>query len=119
MECVLKTGHFKLTIVPKTIVSITATCDELTSENASVSLNFEPAKEIEFKKERLQESYDEASSPVTMQHFSCMSETWNNDQIDDFVRKLGFLETQSLEVEQSVRFFQQLNQVTTKAHFAT
>lgn len=100
--------------MPKIIVGTTATCDGLTSENASFSLHFGPAKETQFKRQRfhvLPKSDDEVSSPVARQNSSCMSETWNNDQIDDFVRKLGFLEVPSLEVESSVRFFQQLNQV--------
>ena len=35
---------------------------------------------------------------------------WNKKQIDDFVRKLGFLEKQ--DVEQTVKQFQQLNEVS-------
>ena len=63
------------------------------------------------------EFHNDISSPVATppmeRQFShtCISETWNNDQIDDFVRKLGFLETQSIDVEQRVKLFQQLNQV--------
>ena len=49
-----------------------------------------------------------------VQKLSCASETWNNEQIDDFVRKLGFLESQqATDVDQQVKLFQQLNQVTT------
>ena len=40
----------------------------------------------------------------------CVSETWNIEQIDDFVRKLGFLENQTTDVDQA-KSFQQLYQV--------
>ena len=49
----------------------------------------------------------------------CVSETWNNEQIDDFVRKLGFLESQTTDVDQQVKLFQQLNQVTTVLNYTT
>ena len=42
----------------------------------------------------------------------CASETWNNERIDDFVRKLGFLESHTTDIDQQVKSFQQLNQVT-------
>lgn len=42
-----------------------------------------------------------------------LPETWNNQKIDDFVQKLGFLESQTADVDRQVKLFQQLNQVTT------
>ena len=67
----------------------------------------------------LSESHGETSlsvisSPpaVVQRQFSCVAETWNNEQIDDFVRKLRFLEAQSADVQQKVKIFQQLNQVS-------
>ena len=44
--------------------------------------------------------------------FTLSSETWNNERIDDFVRKLGFLESHTTDIDQQVKSFQQLNQVT-------
>ena len=105
----------------KRIVGTTTMYNMLTPENSTVCLHYEPAKETHFRRQRmrvLSESHNEVSSPIpTMLHLEKMSETWNNDQIDDFVRKLGFLETQSTEVEDSVKIFQQINQVTTNSTF--
>ena len=85
----METGHFKLVIKPKRIIGTSKMDYEATAEqNSEVLLHYE------------------------QRQFSCVAETWNNEQIDDFVRKLGFLEAQSTDVEQKVKIFQQLNQVS-------
>ena len=90
--------------------------NEETTENTSVLLHYEPAREICFLRHR-HRVISESCSPLAMSHMkaplSCVSETWNNDQIDDFVRKLGFLEAQNADMDKSVKFFQQMNQVNT------
>ena len=116
----MKTGCFELVIMPKRIVGTSKMDYEATAEhNSEVLLHYEPAMASFLQKRRLQtlsESYDETSlsilsPPSMLKQVSCVSETWINEQIDDFVRKLGFLEAQSTEVEQKVKLFQQLNQV--------
>ena len=85
----MERGDFKLIIRPKRIVYISKIdhCESYESQS-KVFLHFKP------------------------QISSCVSETWNNERIDDFVRKLGFLESQSPDVDQQVKNFQQLSQVT-------
>ena len=82
-------GDFKLIVRPKKIVYISKIDYRESDESQSkVSLHFKP------------------------QISSCVSETWNNEEIDDFVRKLGFLESQGPDVDQKAKNFQQLSQVT-------
>ena len=117
----METGYFKLVIKPKRITGTSKMDYEATAEqNSEVLLHYEPTMTSFMQRRRIQtlsESHDEASlsivtSPTCVQRqFSCVAETWNNEQIDDFVRKLGFLEAQSTDVEQKVKIFQQLNQV--------
>ena len=101
--------------MPKGTVSFMEMDDEIIEENTSVLLQYEPAKEIYFRRQRervLAENSNEAfSPPQLLAQISYTSETWNIEQINDFVRKLGFLEAQSADVEESVNFFQQMNQV--------
>lgn len=118
----MATGYFKLVIKPKRITGTSKMDYEATSEqNSEVLLHYEPTMTSFLQRRRVQtlsESFDETSlsvmtSPPTavQRQFSSVAETWNNEQIDDFVRKLGFLEAQSADVEQKVKIFQQLNQV--------
>ena len=116
LDCIMNSGHFKLVIKPKRITSTSKMDHEAMVEHKSeVLLNYEPTMESYLQKRRLQhlsESHDDTSSTAHVERqFSSVSETWNNEQIDDFVRKLGFLEAQSTEVEQKVKLFQQLSQV--------
>jgi len=117
LECIMKTGQFKLVIMPKRITGTSKMDHESTIEhNSGVFLDYEPAREVYLQRRRLQtlsESHDDFLLPVVHveRQFSCISERWNNEQIDDFVRKLGFLEAQSVDVDQRVKLFQQLNQV--------
>ena len=119
----METGHFKLVIKPKRIIGTSKMDYEATAEqNSEVLLYYEPTMTSFLQRRRVQtlsESHDETSlsvisSPLAavQRQFSCVAETWNNEQIDDFVRKLGFLEAQSADVEQKVKIFQQLNQVS-------
>ena len=116
----METGCFKLVVNPKRIAGTTRMDYEIAPEhNSGVLLHYEPTMTSFLQKRRLQalsESHDETSmppimSPPVMRQVSRVAETWNNEQIDDFVRKLGFLEAQSTDVEQKVKLFQQLNQV--------
>ena len=120
LDCIMETGCFKLVVKPKRITRTTRMPFETAPEhNSGVHLHYEPTMTSFLQRRRLQtlsESLDDtsmpiASPPAARQH-SCIAETWNNEQIDDFVRKLGFLEAQSTYVEQKVKLFQQLNQVT-------
>ena len=88
LKWIMEHGHFKLIIRPMKIVYISKIdCGESYDSHSNVFLHFKP------------------------QMSSCISETWNNEQIDDFVRKLGFLESQTPDVDQQVKMFQQLSQV--------
>ena len=105
--------------MPKKIAGTVDVGNEVTEENTSFVLHYVPAREVYFRRQReriLSKSYHETFSPskvaYTEPQFLCVSETWNEDQINDFVRKLGFLEAQSPDVEQSVKLFQQMNQVS-------
>ena len=116
----MKTGSFDLVIRPKRITGTSKMdYEETIDHDSAVLLHYEPARET-LHRRRLQaalsESFDEAPllavlSPHVERQLSHMAETWNNEQIDDFVRKLGFLEAPSADVEQQVKLFQQLNQV--------
>ena len=114
----MNSGQFKLIIKPKRIIATSKMdCETIVEHKSEVLLSFETTMESYLQKRRLQrlsENYDDASStPHVERQFSSVSETWNNEQIDDFVRKLGFLEAQSAEVDQKVKLFQQLSQVLT------
>ena len=114
----MNSGHFKLIIKPKRITSTSKIdCETIIEHKSEVLLNYEPTMESYLQRRRLQrlpESHDDTSSSSHVERqFSSVSETWNNEQIDDFVRKLGFLEAQSTQVEQKVKLFQQLSQVYT------
>ena len=115
----MESGHFRLAIKPKKVTSTSKMEYEILPEhNSEFLLYYEPSMESFLQRRRLQtmsESHEELSLPVlsppTERHTSCVTETWNNEQIDDFVRKLGFLEAQNTDTEQKVKLFQQLNQV--------
>ena len=116
LDCIMNSGHFKLIIKPKRITSTSKMDHEAIVEHKSeVLLNYKPTLESHLQRRRLRhlsESHDDTSSLSHIERvFSSVSETWNNEQIDDFVRKLGFLEAQNTEVEQKVKLFQQLSQV--------
>ena len=110
LDCIMKSGHFKLIIKPKKI------SETIAENNSEVLLHYEPTIESYLQKLRLQRlsvCHDNASSTSHIERqFSSVSEIWNSEQIDDFVRKLGFLEVQSADVGQKVKLFQQLNQVS-------
>ena len=127
----METGYFKLVIKPKRITETSKMNSEVTAEhNSGVLLHYEPTMTSVLQKRRLQtlsESDETFLQISTPQQIPCGAETWTNEQIDDFVRKLGFLEAQGTvvdetmkpsqrpsqgrDVEQKVKLFQQLNQV--------
>lgn len=124
LECIMKSGHFRLSIKPKRIIITSKIeCEILPEHNSEFLLHYEPSMESFLQKRQLQtvsESHDEISLPVISppveRQVSSVVVTWNNEQIDDFVRKLGFLEAQNADAEQKVKLFQQLNQVSRYVH---
>ena len=101
----MKSGYFKLVIKPKRIIYVSVMDNGVSDESASeVFLHFEPTRELETESEVCNESHVERQS-------SCISETLNNEQIDDFVRNLGFLESQTADIDKLIKLFQQLCQV--------
>ena len=95
------TGYFNIVIVQKRITEAsqvnTDTSDQCTSE---VLLKF-VLTGVEHKSFKTENGSESSSSSLNLK--------WNTEQIDDFVRKLGFIEDQ--DIEQPIKVFQQLNQV--------
>ena len=103
LKCIMEQGDFKLIIKPKEIANVSKMNGRESDESHSkMFLRFNPEK------------------------LSCVLETWSTKQIDDFVQKLGFLESQTTkqtddfvqklesqttDVDQQVKLFQQLSQV--------
>ena len=110
----MNTGCFQLVIVPSKITEVPLVENAERHSSCKILLYYEPIKELSHRKFRdrlASESSDtEKGSPGCLtRQSSCLPEIWNREQIDDFVRKLGFLEAQKLE--HRVKIFQQLNQV--------
>lgn len=84
LKCIMEHGFFMLIIKPKRIVYVSKMNSG--DSDSKLFLHFYPK-------------------------MSCALEKWNNKQIDDFVQKLGFLESQTTDDDQQVKLFQQLNQV--------
>jgi len=132
LECIMNTGHFKLIIAShRTLENLQMDTD--INSSCKVLLYYEPIKELFDRKFKRTRGVSESSGttdnslvtspPHYQKQASCSPEIWNREQIDDFVRKLGFLETQKVDQpenlileaqksEQRVKTFQQLNQVT-------
>ena len=118
----MNTGKFELVICRKRIAGHSQTDEATAGCTSEVLLHYQPMKELYHRKFRQSVLNDSGPqevdgsvpmSPVILERqHSCIQETWDNEQIEDFVRKLGFLEAQSA-VEQRVKRFQQLNQVCT------
>jgi len=112
----MNTGYFKLVIKPKRIIYVSEMDDGESDENKSeVLLHYKPSTESRNQQQILYDSHNKSFQPTTAYietQLSCVSETWNNEQIDDFVRKLGFLESQTA----NVKLFQQSSQVTILVH---
>ena len=119
LDCIMNSGHFELIIKPMRITS-TSKMDRKTvvEHKSEVLLKYEPTLESYLQRLRMQHlSGDPFTSSHIQRQFSNVSETWSNEQIDEFVRKLGFLEAQSPEVEEKVKLFQQLSQVITNGSY--
>ena len=116
LETIMSTGHFELVIVPKRVTIKTEQSVDC-EYSSKVSLYYKPARELYDIQRRAKvisfsETFEGAipESPQSVQkQVPYSQEVWNREQIDDFVRKLGFLETQ--KVDEPVKMFQQLNQV--------
>ena len=81
--------------------------DELGRNKAQLYLEFEPAS-IQFPAESTVQSL----GPKLQVGFgSSRKELWNQDQIADFVRKLGFVDKSKEEKEEKIQYFLYLNQV--------
>ena len=110
----MSTGHFELIVQPKqshnASLIVTGAASECKSE---VLLRYQPVKELYPIMQRpvsQSDSFERSKSNTSRRNMSSLpEETWNSEQTDEFVRKLGFLEAQ--KVEQPVKRFQQLNQV--------
>jgi len=110
LDCIMSTGYFELIVQPKR------------SSKSKVLLHYQPFKELYRRKHMHRETYEGESidsnasntPPGSFRNKSCLPEVWNSEQINEFVRKLGFLEAQ--KVEQPVKRFQQLNQVCLCVH---
>ena len=117
LECIMKSGFFELIITPKQGLQVELEERGDADSNSKILLYYEPVRELHVIKNRaktlsLTESCDGAvpfSPPHMDTQVSSFQEVWNREQIDDFVRKLGFLE--SHKVEEQVKAFQLLNQV--------
>ena len=117
LECIMNTGYFELVISPKQASQTDHDDNAGAEKSCGVFLYYQPTRELEIVRNRANTiSQSESSegtmpgSPHSIQYqVSGTQEAWNRDQIDDFVRKLGFLQTQ--KVDEPVKMFQQLNQV--------
>ena len=117
LDCIISTGKFELVIYPKRIARYSQTIGAAGGANSEVLLHYLPMKELYHRKYRQSVLSDSSPqdmdssmtmSPVVLErHQPFLQETWDNKQIEDFVRKLGFLAA----VEQNVKQFQQINQV--------
>ena len=126
LDCVMSSGYFELVICPKRIAGSSQTDDKAGA--SEVLLHYQPMKELVHRKYQSQSVFSDLHSPqdvvdcsmtmlpspILKTQPSVLLETWNSEQIDDFVRKLGFLEAQT--VEQPVKRFQQMNQVCIHAY---
>ena len=105
----MSTGYFKLVIIHKQkriTEALQVDIDVTDKCSSEVLLHYEltGVEHESFKNE----NSDETSSG-TQQQSSVLTAKWNSEQIDDFVRKLGFIEDQN--IEKPIKSFQQLNQV--------
>jgi len=116
LDCIMSTGYFELIVVPKQrnkVSQITGTVHECKSK---VLLHYQPKWE-HYHQQYMCRTYvtNKLRTPPSLKrNLLCSQVQWNSDQIDEFVRKLGFLEAQ--KVEQPVKRFQQLNQVPMHTH---
>ena len=116
----MSTGYFKLITQNKSDNGFSPTeTNTIARFHSEVVLCFEPMSEFYYKKYKSRtvtvsdvECFvdNSTSTPTSAESQSIPSpEMWNREQIDDFVRKLGFLEEQTADLP--VKTFQQLNQV--------
>ena len=112
----MDTGYFQVKTQPKKwsdfSTANTVTAAKFSSE---VSLHFKPMGEFYYKKHKSKAGSDAdfnenyAITPMGKEKSLPTLDTWKREKIDDFVRKLGFIEVKT--EGQSVKTFQQLNQV--------
>jgi len=110
----MKNGYFKLIIVPSRVAEASLMDTDKERDCSKIVLYYEPLDELFHRKYRTRESSESdvslLTSPLTLEkQVSCVLEVWNSEQIDEFVRKLGFLEAE--KVGESVELFQDINQV--------
>jgi len=109
----MDTGYFQLMTQPKIQANISPPdSDAAVMSNSEFGLYFEPMGEFYYKKNRSNTVSDvdftDSITPTTKKSLPKL-DMWKREKIDDFVRKLGFIEAQTKEA--SVKTFQQLNQV--------
>jgi len=108
----MSTGYFELIIAPKQNTLENHTDTDNCSE---VLLYYKPATVLHDVWRRAKtisqsEKFDGAMPEPSPSVKNILPwSIWSREQIDDFVRKLGFLETQ--KIDEPVKKFQQLNQV--------
>ena len=124
----MKNGYFKLIIVPSRVAEASLMDADRERDCSKILLSYQPIDELFHRKYRTREPSESSSSELFLKKFrareasessssdvsspkqvSCVSEEWNSEQIDEFVRKLGFLEAE--KVRKSVETFQDINQV--------
>jgi len=117
LDCIMSTGYFELIVVPKQNNKVSQITTGIVDEcNSKVLLHYQPKRE-HYHQQYISRSFvnNKLSTPPSVRkNLCCTLEQWNSEQIDEFVRKLGFLEAQ--KVEQPVKRFQQLNQVSMHTH---
>lgn len=99
LECVIKTGTFTFYL---------GKVEELGRTQSHMLLEYEPAST------RFHTDSNEMAKPLQMKPHMMLSgkskEIWNQEQIEDFVRKLGFLDKDKKN-EENIKHFLYLNQV--------
>jgi len=96
----MRTGYFELIVKPKR------------SNKSEILLHYQPFEELYRRKHTHRKTSESENICINISNappssaFRCLPEVWNSEQINEFVRKLGFLEAQKVEQQ-----FQQLNQV--------
>ena len=122
LYCIMNSGHFELLIKQKQVICTSEVDFERNAKHKSQVLLHHNATMKSYLQKRQSQSLSvsqDKSLPTPSSKNREMSETWNNEQIDDFVRKLGFLQPENSSVEDEVKLFQQLNQVHNLYHMSS
>lgn len=106
LECVIKTGSYTFH---------QGEADEAGRNKAQMMLEYEPASSSQ-----LQEGAKLPQIKPQVESSGRCKEIWNQEQIEDFVRKLGFVDRDKEETgEDKIKSFLHLNQVNNSCHPCT